>query len=86
MANLPSQIKRNRQNERRRQLNRSVRSRVTTVQRRFRRALDDGDRDAAEAAFRAAARELDKAARKGVIHPNKAANRKSRMARKLHAL
>ena len=84
MANIKSQIKRNRQNEQARLRNKSVRSALKTYARRVRESLAAGDREAAEAAFRRAARAYDKAASKGVIHPNNAANHKSRLARSLH--
>lgn len=86
MANIQSQIKRNRQNERRHERNKTVRSRYRTAVRRFDAAVEDGDRDTAEQAFRTAQKELDRAARKRVIHPNKAANTKSRMAQALDRL
>lgn len=80
MANIKSQIKRNRQNEERRMRNKSVRSALKTYARRVREALDAGDRDAAATAYQRAARAFDKAAGKGVIHRNNAANHKSRLA------
>ena len=83
MANIKSQIKRNRQNETRRQRNRSVRSLLKTRTRRFMEAVDTGDQTAAETAYREAARAYDKAASKGVIHRNKAANKKARLAKRL---
>ncbi|HEX9889075.1 MAG TPA: 30S ribosomal protein S20 [Nitriliruptorales bacterium] len=86
VANIKSQIKRNRQNEKAHERNKAVRTRLKTVQRRFAEAVEAGDRSVAEQAFHAAARELDKAATKGVIHTNKAANRKSRMAKRLQAI
>lgn len=86
MANIKSQIKRNRQNERARQRNKTVRSRLKTRLKQFHTALETGEKDAAETAFRDASSELDKAAGKGVIHANNAANKKSKMARKLAAL
>jgi small subunit ribosomal protein S20 len=86
MANIKSQIKRNRQNETARQRNIIVRSRTRTFVRRFRAAVAEGDVSAAEAVYPDAARELDKAAQKGVIHRNQAANRKSGMAKALQAL
>ena len=84
MANIKSQIKRNRQNEERRMRNMSVRSALKTYARRVREALDAGDREAAESAYRRAARAYDKATSKGVIHRNSAANHKSRLARALN--
>jgi small subunit ribosomal protein S20 len=86
VANIKSQIKRNRQNEAARVRNKTVRTRLKTRLRQFREAAEAGDRDAAESAYHVAARELDKAATKGVIHANNAANKKSRMAKRLAAL
>ncbi|MBW3619652.1 MAG: 30S ribosomal protein S20 [Actinobacteria bacterium] len=86
MANIKSQIKRNRQNEKARLRNKAVKSRLKTELKKFQTAVEAGERDDAEQAFREATRELDKAATKGVIHRNNAANKKSRMAKKLAAL
>jgi small subunit ribosomal protein S20 len=85
MANIKSQIKRNRQNEERRRRNKSARSYLRTKIKRFEEALGAGDREGARAALRTVARELDRAAGKGVIHRNKAANKKSRLARRLNS-
>ena len=85
MANIKSQIKRNRQNEARRVRNKSVRSALRTHVKRFEEAVDSGDRDAAAAEYREDTQALDKAAAKGVIHKNKAANKKARLARRLNA-
>ena len=85
MANIKSQIKRNRQNEKRHDRNKAVRSELKT---RVKRALTSGragSRDAAEAA-RAADKRLDKAAAKGVIHKNAAARRKSRLHKRLNKI
>ncbi|CUU53837.1 small subunit ribosomal protein S20 [Parafrankia irregularis] len=81
MANIKSQIKRNLTNEKRRLRNKAVKSELKTHVRRFRDAVEAGDSERADAAFRLAAKKLDKAASKGVIHPNQAANRKSAMAK-----
>ena len=86
MANIKSQIKRNKQNEKARQRNKAVKSSLKTAVRRFREAADAGDVEAATVAMRAASQSLDKAASKGVIHKNQAANRKSAIARKLNEL
>ncbi len=86
MANIKSQIKRNRQNERRHERNKSVKSALKTAVRRFREAADAGDAAAAGDAMRQASRMLDKAASKGVIHKNQAANRKSSIARRAASL
>ncbi|MDQ6848674.1 MAG: 30S ribosomal protein S20 [Actinomycetota bacterium] len=86
MANIKSQIKRNRTNEAARVRNKSVRSALKTAVRRFREEADAGNRDAAVTAMGTASRELDKAASKGVIHRNQAANRKAAMAQRANAL
>jgi len=80
VANIKSQIKRIKQNEKRRLRNKSVKSSLKTAIRKFREAADAGDKETATAAMRAASRALDKAASKGVIHKNQAANKKSAMA------
>ncbi|MFZ5869751.1 MAG: 30S ribosomal protein S20 [Actinomycetota bacterium] len=81
MANIKSQIKRNRTNEQRRLRNKAVKSELKTLVRTFREAAASGDKDAAATALRHASRKLDKAVSKGVIHKNQAANRKSAMAK-----
>ncbi|HET6876933.1 MAG TPA: 30S ribosomal protein S20 [Jatrophihabitans sp.] len=86
MANIKSQIKRIRTNEVARQRNKSVKSALKTSIRHFREAADSGDRDAALSALKTASRELDKAASKGVIHANQAANKKSAMAQRANSL
>ena len=86
MANIKSQIKRIRTNEKARQRNVAVRSALKTTVRRFRTAADSGDAAAAAAALQVAAKALDKAASKGVIHKNQAANRKSGMAKQVASL
>ena len=83
MANIKSQIKRNRQNEARRLRNKAVKSSLKTAIRRFDEAMQSGDHDAAVATLREATRKLDKAASKGVIHKNQAANRKSAITKRL---
>ena len=82
MANIKSQIKRNKQNEQRRQRNKAVKSSLKTYVRSFREAAESGDVDSATQAMRLACRELDKAASKGVIHKKQAANRKSAIAKR----
>ena len=77
MANIKSQIKRNKQNEKRHERNKAVKTGLKSAVRKFREAADAGDKDAAVTAGREAARKLDKAVSKGVIHKNQAANRKS---------
>lgn len=81
MANIKSQIKRNRQNEAAHQRNKSVKSALKTAVRQFREAAAAGDGEAAKAAAVRASRKLDKAASAGVIHKNQAANRKSAITR-----
>ena len=85
MANIKSQIKRNRQNEVARARNKSVRSALKTKVKRFEEAVAGGDKAAATEAYNDAARSFDKAASKGVIHKNKAANKKARLAKKLNS-
>jgi small subunit ribosomal protein S20 len=85
VANIKSQIKRVKTNEKRRQRNKSVKSAVRTAIRRFREAVETGDTEQIEERRRNAGRALDKAASKGVIHPNQAANKKSAMARRINA-
>ena len=82
MANIKSQIKRNRQNERLRLRNKAVRSEVKTRVKRAVQAADSGAEDQA-AALRDAVKRIDKAAAQGVIHKNQAAHRKSRLMRRL---
>ena len=80
MANIKSQIKRNRTNEVARLRNKSTKSALKTAVRKFHAAADAGDAAQAEELARQATRALDKAASKGVIHKNQAANRKSAIA------
>ncbi len=82
MANIKSQIKRNKQNEKARQRNKAVKSALKTSVRQFREAADSGDADKATQTMRAAYVKLDKAVSKGVIHKNQAANRKSAIAQR----
>ena len=77
MANIKSQIKRNRQNLAAHERNKAVKSALKTAVRKFREAAAAGNADEAKAAAVTASRQLDKAASKGVIHKNQAANRKS---------
>ena len=86
MANIKSQIKRNKQNEKRHERNKAVKTGLKSAVRKFREAAEAGDKDAAILAGREAARKLDKAASKGVIHKNQAANRKSAIFKKTAAL
>ncbi|MDQ1711726.1 MAG: small subunit ribosomal protein, partial [Frankiaceae bacterium] len=86
VANIKSQIKRIKTNEKARLRNKAVKSSLKTSVRRFREAASAGDRDTALTALHDASRALDKAASKGVIHTNQAANRKSAMAKKAASL
>lgn len=86
MANIKSNIKRIGTNEKARLRNVAVRSELKTHVRRVREAVAAGDRKSAELAFKAASVKLDKAASKGVIHENQAANRKSALAKAVGAL
>jgi small subunit ribosomal protein S20 len=83
VANIKSQIKRNRQTEKRNLRNRKVRSELHTRTKNALAALDEGED--ADDAVKAAIKRIDKAAQKGVLHKNTAARRKSRLARKLSA-
>jgi small subunit ribosomal protein S20 len=86
VANIKSQIKRIKTNEKARVRNKSVKSSLKTAVRRFTTAADSGDRDAALLELGTASRALDKAASKGVIHANQAANKKSAMAKKVNTI
>jgi small subunit ribosomal protein S20 len=81
VANIKSQIKRIKTNEKARLRNKAVKSELRTAVRSFREAAKAGDKDAAAKALASASRRLDKAVSKGVIHKNQAANRKSAMAK-----
>ena len=86
MANIKSQKKRILTNERRRQRNKSVKSALHTAIRSFRAAAAEGDKDKAGELLTATSRKLDKAASKGVIHKNQAANKKSALAQAFNQL
>ncbi|WP_445165975.1 30S ribosomal protein S20 [Mycolicibacterium sp. Dal123E01] len=86
MANIKSQEKRIRTNERRRVRNKSVKSALHTAIRGFRAAAAEGDKDKAAELLVSTSRKLDKAASKGVIHKNQAANKKSALAQALNKI
>lgn len=86
MANIKSQEKRNRTNEKRRLRNKSVKSSLHTAVRGLREALDSGDKEKAGQLLASTSRKLDKAASKGVIHANQAANKKSAMAKRANQI
>jgi len=86
LANIKSQIKRNRQNLKRRELNRVFRGSARTALRNARIAIEGGDLEKARTATMIATKALDKAAAKGIIHKNKAARQKSRLVQRLNTL
>ncbi|MFP7696821.1 30S ribosomal protein S20 [Trueperella sp. LYQ143] len=81
MANIKSQIKRNKTNEKRRLRNKAYKSELKTLVRKTREAVEAGEAAEATQALRIASRKLDKAVSKGIIHRNQAANRKSKLAK-----
>jgi len=85
MANIKSQIKRNKQNDRRAEKNKAVRTALKTSTKKVRVAVAEGDAEAARERVAEAARALDKAASKGVVHKRTAARRKSRLAKAANA-
>jgi small subunit ribosomal protein S20 len=85
VANIQSQIKRNRQNEKRRLRNKSVRAEMRTRTKSAVAAAEAGAEDTAEA-LRLAVKRIDKAAAQGIIHKNTAANHKSRLVRRINAI
>lgn len=86
MANIKSQIKRIGTNEKSRLRNKAVKSDLRTYVRRVREFVAAGDKDAADKALVVASKKLDKAASKGVIHANQAANKKSALAKSIASL
>ncbi|WP_406000944.1 30S ribosomal protein S20 [Streptomyces sp. NBC_00829] len=86
MANIKSQIKRNKTNEKARLRNKAVKSSLKTAIRKAREAVATGDVEKATVAVREASQKLDKAVSKGVIHKNAAANKKSALAGKVGSL
>ena len=86
VANIKSQIKRILTNEKAHERNKAVKSEVKTAVRATRTAIAAGDKVAAEAALKNAAKKLDKAVSKGVLHKNNAANRKSSIAKSVASL
>jgi small subunit ribosomal protein S20 len=86
VANIKSQIKRNKTNIKANERNKAVKSGLKTEIRRTRDAIAAGDKAAAELALVKATKKLDKAASKGVIHQNQASNRKSAIAKQVAAL
>lgn len=86
MANIKSQIKRNKQNEKRRLRNRVYRGTARIAVREARSAIESDNIEEAKTAVLDAISALDKAAEKGVIHKNNAARRKGRLMKHLAAL
>ncbi len=86
MANHKSAIKKMRQDEVRRIRNKSYKTRVKNVVKAVETAIEAQDREAAEQAFQEAIPTIDRVAGKGIIHKNKAARKKSRLARRIHVL
>jgi small subunit ribosomal protein S20 len=86
VANIKSQIKRNKQNEKAHERNKAVKSGLKTAVRKFQKAAEAGETAEAKVLAADAAKKLDKAASKGVIHKNQAANRKSAIAKKAASL
>ena len=86
MANIKSQLKRIKTNQKRTERNKAVKSELRTWIRKFREAAASGDKDATANALKTASTKLDKAVSKGVIHENQAANKKSAMAKQANAL
>jgi len=81
MANIKSQIKRNRQNEKARERNKASRTALKTAAKKVSTAAAQGDAETAQARALEAARAYDKAASKGVVHKRTAARHKSRLAK-----
>lgn len=86
MANIKSAIKRARQNEERREHNVALRSRMRTAMKKVLKAIAAGNKDAAQAEFKAAVPEIDRMASKGLIRKNRAAQYKSRLNARLKGM
>lgn len=86
MANIKSQIKRNKQNEKRRLRNRNYIGRARTFEKKARQSIEEGEKESATQSTKTAISALDKAAEKGILHKNNAARRKSRLMKRLAAL
>ncbi|MBF82095.1 MAG: 30S ribosomal protein S20 [Actinobacteria bacterium] len=84
MANIKSQIKRNRQNEKRRARNKAIRSEVNSRVKSTLNSAESGESD--EEALRIAIKKIDKAARKNILHKNTAARKKSRLTKRYNDL
>jgi len=86
LANTSSAIKRARQEPKRRMRNRVIKAKMRTIVKQAQTAVVADDKEAAQAAVVAAISQLDKAAQKGVLHPNNAARRKARLMKRLNAM
>ncbi|MFV9511002.1 30S ribosomal protein S20 [Tepidibacillus sp. LV47] len=86
MANIKSAIKRVKTSRKRNERNTAQKSALKTAIKHFEIAIQNNDVEAAKTAFLNATKKLDKAVTKGLIHKNKAARKKSRLAKKLNAL
>jgi len=86
LANIKSAIKRNKQNEKRRLRNRIYRGRARTYIRRANLAIQNGDKETAQAAMKLAVSALDKAAEKKILHINNVSRRKSRLMKKFASM
>ncbi len=86
MANIKSQMKRNRQNTVRHERNKSLRSELKTREKNALAAAESGDAAAAEDALRTAQRRIDMAVTKGLIHKNTAARKKARLTKRVRSL
>jgi small subunit ribosomal protein S20 len=86
LANIKSQIKRNRQNKKRRIHNRVFRGSARSAIRKAQVAIESNEMEDARTATQSAIKALDKAAAKGIIHKNNAARRKSRLMAKLNSM
>jgi small subunit ribosomal protein S20 len=86
MANIASQIKRNRQNEARRQRNQGARSRMKTLSKKALQAAEAGDTEEALRFLGSAQQSIDRAASKGILNGRTAARRKSRLAGRVNSL
>ncbi len=84
MPNIKSAAKRARQNIKRENRNRRIKSLLKTSIRRFEESLQNGDQEDAQAKLHAAVRQIDKATAKGILHKNNAARKKSRLSRQFH--
>ena len=86
MPNTKSAIKRTRNTERKQKVNRAIKSRIGTLERNFKDLVKEGKKEEATTVLRDVASAYDKAAKKGVLHRNKANNKKSRLSKLANGL